>query len=232
MWILIERLMRRFSSHMPWQIKYLFGKAGVGGMDISIDRHFEYAFAIGRLKNHKRGLIVDVGGGGSLLSPILVALGFDVIGYDLYPWSLKYPCYEHRVGDACHMLFKNSTVDICVSISCIEHMGDKRYGKNITATDRLFMEEVLRILKPGGILIISMPYGISQERSSHRVYNEDQIKQLSDGFIELFREIYVPSSNPDHFHYHIGSAEEARMERPWSRYSVISLQLQKPNDRP
>lgn len=230
MWILIESLMRRFASHLPWQVKYLCGKAGVGGMDISIDRHFEYAFVISRLKNRKKGVLVDIGGAGSLLSPMLVALGYDVIGYDLHPWSINFPRYEHRVGDACHMQFEDSMVDACVSISCIEHMGYKRYGKNNTATDRLFMEEVLRILRPGGILIVSMPYGVAQEIPSHRVYDEERIKSLTEGFIELYREIYVPSPDKDQFHYLIGSIEEARVERPWFRYSVISLELQKPDD--
>jgi SAM-dependent methyltransferase len=232
MLIIIERLMRRFADHLPWQVKYLCGKAGVGGMDISIDRHFEYAFVIGRLKDRKKGMLVDVGGTGSLLSPMLVALGYGVIGYDLHPWNLNFPRYEHRVGNACHMQLKDSTVDVCVSISCIEHMGDKRYGNNNTAIDKLFMEEVLRILRPGGILIISMPYGVAQELPSHRVYDEEQIKKLTEGFIELSREIYVPSSDKDQFHYLVGSAEEARVKRPWFRYSVLALELQKPDDRP
>jgi|WetSurSiteA1Bulk_404760.scaffolds.fasta_scaffold23770_2 SAM-dependent methyltransferase len=231
MWILIESLMRRFAGHLPWQVKYLCGKAGVGGMDISIDRHFEYAFVIGRLKDRKRGMLVDVGGTGSLLSTMLAALGYDVVGYDLHPWSLKFPRYEHRVGDACHMQLEDSMVEVCVSISCIEHMGGKRYGDNNTATDRLFMEEVLRILRPGGSLIISMPYGTSQELPSHRVYDEEQVKKLTDGFIELYREIYVPSSDKDQFHYIVGSEEAARIKRPWFRYSVIALELQKRDDR-
>lgn len=201
-------------------------------MDISIDRHFEYACVISRLKDRRKGVPVDIGGAGSLLSPMLVALGYDVVGYDLHPWSLNFQGYEHRVGDACNMQFEDSTVDVCVSINCIEHMGNKRYGKSNTATDKLFMEEVFRILKPGSILIISMPYGTSQERPSHRVYNEEQVKKLTDGFIELHREIYVPSSDKDQFHYLVGSAEEARIKRPWFRYSVISLELQKPDDRP
>jgi SAM-dependent methyltransferase len=232
MWILIERLMRRFARHLPWQVKYLCGKAGVGGMDISIDRHFEYAFAIGRLKDGKSGILVDIGGAGSLLSPMLAALGYDVVGYDLHPWSLRSPRYEHRVGDACNMQFEDSMVDVCVSISCIEHMGDKRYGKNNTATDKLFMEEVLRILRPGGSLIISMPYGTARDIPSHRVYDENQVKKLTDGFIERYREIYIPSPDKDQFHYIVGSEEEARRKRPWFRYSVIALELQKPHDRP
>jgi SAM-dependent methyltransferase len=234
MWILIERLIRYFVSHLPWQIKYLCGKAGVGGMDISIDRHFEYPFVISRLKDREKGTLVDIGGSGSLLSPMLVALGYDVIGYDLQPWGLKFPRYEHRVGDACHTQFADSMVDVCVSISCIEHLGGKRYDKNNPGTDRLFMEEVLRILKPGGNLIISMPYGISGESLSHypdRVYDEKQVKKLTEGFIELYREIYVPSSDKDQFHYVVGSEEEARIKRPWHRYSVIALDLQKNKTR-
>jgi SAM-dependent methyltransferase len=228
MWIILESLVRRFAGRLPWQVKYLFGKIGVGGMDISIDRHFEYAFVIGRLKDRKRGLLVDIGGAGSLLSPMLAALGYEVIGYDLHPWSIKFPRYQHRVGDACHMQVEEATVDVCVSISCIEHMGSKRYGSPQQATDRVFMEEALRILRPGGRLIISVPYGTSQDLPAQRVYDDRQIRNLTEGFLERHREIYVPSRDKDQFHYVVGSEEEARVKRPWFRYSVIALELQKP----
>ena len=232
MWILIEKLMRRFAKHLPWQVKYLCGKAGIGGMDISIDRHFEYAFVVSRLNDKKRGMLVDIGGAGSLLSPILAALGYDVVGYDLHSWNFVFPQYEHYVGDAGHMHFEDSTVDICVSISCIEHVGANRYGTDSRESDRVLLEEIMRILKPGGMLIMSVPYGVSRNLPSHRVYDEQRIKELTTGFIEHYREIYVPVPDKDLFHHRIGSEEEARVKRPWSRYSVISLELQKPFDLP
>ena len=85
------------------------------------------------------------------------------------------------------------------------------------------MEEVLRILKPGGSLIISIPYGTAQDLPSHRVYDKEQLKKLTDGFIELYREIYVPSSDKDRFHYILGSEETARIKRPW--FATRSLLL-------
>jgi SAM-dependent methyltransferase len=228
MWIIIEKLIRRYSYLLPWQFKYLFGKAGVGGMDISIDRHFEYAFIIARLKSRERGLLVDIGSAGSLLSPSLAALGYEVVGYDLHPWSLKYPHYEHRIGDACKMHFEDATVDYCVSVSCIEHLGNSRYSSIGGRLDEILMKEIYRILKPGGTLLMSVPYGVKKELASHRVYDEESIKSITSGFCECYREIYVPVADRSLFHYRMGSAEEAIAKRPWYRYSVISLELQKP----
>jgi SAM-dependent methyltransferase len=129
------------------------------------------------------------------------------------------------------MHFEDAMVDICISISCIEHLGGRRYGPDCRRSDRLLIEEILRILKPGGILIISVPYGIAQELPPHRVYDEMGIRELTEGLIERYREIYVPVDNESLFHYRIGSEEEAHMKRPWFRYSVIAIELQKPIKR-
>ena len=228
MWFILERLLRRFGKFMPWRFKYNFGKLGIGGLDISIDRHFEYAFVISRLKDQKRGLLVDIGCAGSVLTPMLTGLGYRVIGYDLYPWGLKYPNYEHRVGDSCNMKFDDDSVDVCISVSCIEHVGAKRYGSTDKISDRIVIEEILRILKPGGIFIITVPFGEARDLSTHRVYDDNRVNELIDGFVELDREIYVPyHDDREILHYRIGSAEEVWAKHPKYSYSVIALKLQK-----
>lgn len=227
-WLKIEKLVRHFVNFLPWQVKYLLGKAGVGGVDISIDRHFEYAFVVKRLMDKNRGVLVDIGGAGSLLSPMLAAMGNKVIGYDLYQWSLAYPGYQHQVGDACAMKFDDASIDICVSISCIEHLGDPRYGAEEQASDKALMKEVLRVLKPGGIFIITVPYGVRHTHPAQHVYDEEEIKTLSQGFNEVSREIYVPRDDEGFYHYRLGTEQEAIIKRPWFRYSVIALELQKP----
>lgn len=232
MWPLIEKVFKKYFTYLPWQMKYFFGKAGIGGIDLSIDRHFEYAFVISRLSTKKKGLLLEIGGSGSLLTPILVALGHQVIGYDLHPWSLIYPGYEHRVGDAQTMQLEDSTVDICVSISCIEHMENSRYGLQSGGSDKAVLKEIFRILKPGGFLIFSVPYGIAKSFSLHHVYDEQQIKDLTKNFIECSREIYVPVSEKSLFHYRKGNENEAKLKRPWYRYSVIALEIQKPYELP
>jgi SAM-dependent methyltransferase len=229
MWNIVEKSLRRFERFLPWPFKYNLAKAGIGSMDISIDRHFEYAFVIGRLKDLKKGVLVDIGGARSLLPPMLAALGYRVIGYDLSPWSLEYPNYEHRLGDACNMTFGDNSIDVCVSISCIEHVGGKRYASDDKSADRGIMEEVLRILKPGGIFIISVPFGEAREYFAHRVYDDDKINKLIDGFVEMDREIFVPSFlDKGLIHYRIGTADEAMVKGPWYYYSVIAIKLQKP----
>jgi SAM-dependent methyltransferase len=229
MWAILERLLRRFGKYLPWRFKYNFGKNGIGGLDISIDRHFEYAFVISRLKDHKRGLLVDVGGAGSLLSPMLAGLGFKVTGYDLYPWDLRYPNYIHCVGDAAKMNFEDNFVDVCISVSCIEHIGTPRYSSSLMSTDRMIVEEIFRILKPGGIFIITIPFGEARILSTHRVYDDNSLKKLTEGFNELDREIYVPYNDEDVLlHYRISTKEKALSSHPKHSYSVIALKLQKP----
>lgn len=64
--------------------------------------------------------------------------------------------------------------------------------------------------------------------NTHRVYDDNKVNKLIDGFIELDREIYVPYHDDEGLlHYRIGSTEEVRARHPKYSYSVIALKLQK-----
>jgi SAM-dependent methyltransferase len=54
---------------------------------------------------------------------------------------------EYVVGDATKLPVKSSTVDVFVSLETLEHVAE----------DRAFLDEISRVLRPGGICIISTP---------------------------------------------------------------------------
>ena len=57
-----------------------------------------------------------------------------------------------RVGDALHMPYKDNSFDRAILIEVIEH---------ITPTDEL-LQEISRVMKPGGILCIGVPTGYTE----------------------------------------------------------------------
>ena len=166
---------------------------------VSIVRYFEFDFAFSNLKIAKNTKLLDVS------SPYL--FGFFI--------SINYRCtynyinpdkedlknvtslaskfkfkgeYSTKPLDATQLRLPNSSYDYIVSISVIEHIADHGDSKAI--------QEMWRLLKPGGELIITLPvkkkfeteytdsdlYNLNQTRNQkryffQRIYDLDTIKE-------------------------------------------------------
>jgi ubiquinone/menaquinone biosynthesis C-methylase UbiE len=135
-----------------------------------------------------RGVIVDVGGGNSYSTVMLImmrlsnakVISLDVVNSGLYS---KYGV-EYRRGDCMATGLADSSVDLITCISTLEHVGLGRWGDPLHVDgDILAMREMLRILKPGGNLILTIPYGEpTVVYDLHRVYDEGRVELLASGF--------------------------------------------------
>lgn len=107
------------------------------------ERDLEYEFLFNCLRNvHDRSLL-DVGSGRTGLHLMLIACGYIPTSIDLNPvaeWVEK--------GDVCSLCYKTSEFDCVTCISALEHVNKPARAA----------EEMIRVLKPGGSLIISFPY--------------------------------------------------------------------------
>jgi SAM-dependent methyltransferase len=93
--------------------------------------------------------------------------------------------------DAKNLLLPDNSFDIVVSLSCLPHLGLGRYGDKLDLdADKKVFKEIIRVLKPGGILIFS---SYITKRSpfiafnAHRTYNYQMFKALCNG-LELREE--------------------------------------------
>lgn len=100
-------------------------------------------------------LVLDVGCGGAWLAGKLLPKGKQVISMDISTTNpvkaLKaYPSAHHYglVADVFSLPLREQTVDCIVASEIIEHVKDPG----------LFIEQLLRVLKPGGKLIITTPH--------------------------------------------------------------------------
>ena len=80
--------------------------------------------------------------------------------------------------------FLDNSFDKVVSVSAIEHVDD----------DRKAMEEMMRVLKPRGLLLLTTEYGKSErvddiDGSFYRVYDDKDIERLMAGFKVVKKEI-------------------------------------------
>lgn len=88
--------------------------------------------------------------------------------------------------DLRNVSFKSELFDYVVSISTIEHIGfsNEQYQTIPSKNDREeggYIEALLefkRVLKPGGTLLLTVPFGKHQTADSFQVFNADMIRDL------------------------------------------------------
>lgn len=95
--------------------------------------------------------ILEVGGGQGGLTALLYP-NAHITNLDLDPKFAQAPCnqkpnVEFVIGDATRLLFPDSSFDAVTMFDVLEHIPD----------DQAAIAEVLRVLKPGGFLLISTP---------------------------------------------------------------------------
>lgn len=82
-------------------------------------------------------------------------VGIDVVEPAVKAAAVRASCWnvdvDARVGDACSLAFADNSFDLVASSDVIEHVPDKR----------AMVREVMRVLRPGGIAVISAPQRFS-----------------------------------------------------------------------
>lgn len=97
--------------------------------------------------------------------------------FDYRPAKLTLSGYASGFADLKNLPFENDSI---VSLSCmhtVEHVGLGRYGDELDAEgDLKAIEELKRVLKPGGDLLLVVPVGKPKtEFNAHRIYSYEQI---------------------------------------------------------
>jgi SAM-dependent methyltransferase len=104
----------------------------------------------------------------------------DVEYVDIRPLDVQIPGLVFRTGSLVAMPFETDSVLSLSSLHVIEHVGLGRYGDPVDPNGyRLAAAELVRVLAPGGILLIGTPVG--RERlcfDAHRVFDPARIAKL------------------------------------------------------
>jgi SAM-dependent methyltransferase len=121
------------------------------------------------LRGEKTGRILDVPAGEGALAVRLKALGHDVLCCDLYPRIFKLNDTEIKFGDLDGTLpYDDASLDYAVCVEGLEHIENPANA----------IREFARIIKPGGLLIISVP----------NIMNiEERLKWLFFGYTSHFK---------------------------------------------
>lgn len=144
------------------------------GVYIHASKQWEYLYALKALAKgfgpEKTGLrIADLGGGRGALAPYLAHEGHSVEVFDMdYQWDhggdsaveLRYRQwarrvgYQARYGSLYNIPAPSNSFDALTSISVVEHVPYKEY----------VLKEALRVVRPGGLLILTFDFANNPER--------------------------------------------------------------------
>jgi len=96
-------------------------------------------------------------------------------GVDVNPYCVNYLLQKSlwaKLGSAYEIPLNVASVDVVIFSHVLEHLDDPRRA----------MKEILRVLKPAGILIIIVPTikGFRRDATHRIFYNKDRLQALAD----------------------------------------------------
>ena len=124
--------------------------------------------------------VLDFGGYESVLPLTLSALGHQVTVLDQRAYPFKGPGLQSIAGDLFgQSLLPQKSFDLVLSVSTIEHLGLGRYDDvEIPDGDRLGVERLWRLVRPGGRLMATVPAGRPAVQRGYRTYDESRIRAV------------------------------------------------------
>lgn len=137
--------------------------------------------------------ILDVGSRYSQVPIEMAALGHQVTCLDIEDYIFKHKNLRFVKGDIRKTSFPKNSFDVVTLISTLEHvgMGETSYGGTEESDgDITAMEEIYRILKPKGMILVTLPFGKPKVLPFLRVYDKERVKRISQGFV-IRKEIYM-----------------------------------------
>lgn len=157
-------------------IEQLLGPAGYGrGQN---ERVIEIPWALSRYYGEERVLEVGYAFAEARYLEALRRLDVpDLHGFDQSP--ADFPWLRRHHGDIRDCPLPNGYFDLVLCISTIEHIGmdNERYGgesEHDRSGDHLALAEMARIVRPGGRIIVTVPFGRDEDRGWYRHYGYER----------------------------------------------------------
>ena len=149
------------------------------------ERIVEIPYAIACLSVLPKGnKILDLGCTESTFPLQAAILGYKVTGFDFRPYPYSHPNLRFVQGDILNLPFTSEEFDAVFCISTIEHIGLGFYNDPLAQqeADHKAMQEAARVLKKGGQLVLTVPYGTTIPNEHHRIYNQSSLNKLLGNF--------------------------------------------------
>jgi ubiquinone/menaquinone biosynthesis C-methylase UbiE len=153
-------------------------------------RCIEYPYAASKLNDEQRILDVGTAKADKAWIDWLEALPIEVHGTDYDEMNVPLKRMKFTQGDVRKLPYKDNYFDAIMAVSVIEHIGlnDAQVKavdqpKKSDSGDVEAVRELIRILKPGGKLIMTLPFGIMEGlilNNEARNYTIDSISKFHE----------------------------------------------------
>jgi len=180
-------------------------------------RLFEPAYVLRNLPDKKSNLkVLDFGCAESILPVQMATFGYNVTGVDLQDCDVNHPNFTFIKGNFLKNKFSDESYDVVTAVSAIEHAGLGSYNSpQFSGGDRKIVVEIFRILKPGGLFIITEPFGQKHKDEFLRIYDEKSLRQLTDGFKVIDEQYFLRSNDMSHWVKTTAKIAEKVKYDPW-----------------
>ena len=127
--------------------------------------------------------VLDVGSVESTVALSLAALGYRVTALDLRTYPLSHPNLD-VVTSPIEDFEPAELYDAVLCISTIEHIGLGWYGGGHGApdADRMALDHLRALVRPGGTLVLTTPYGAAGVDAIQRTYDRSGLDALLAGW--------------------------------------------------
>lgn len=173
----------------PLHIEYSEGAARLASVN---ERIVEVPFAMRALARVEPGSrILDFGSSENSIALSLAALGYRVTALDLRKYPFRHPNLEAVASPLEEWEAPEASFDAVLCISTLEHVGLGWYGEqrgDVDADERA-LRRLGRLMKPGGVLVLTIPYGASEVNETQRRYDKSGLATLLDGWEVLERTV-------------------------------------------
>ncbi len=155
----------------------------------SSERSVEYDWVLENLPSPK-GKLLDIGSGVSYFPHKLLYEGFEVYSLEVQKPIVQKSRITFKQGDTRETGFDKEFFDVITLVSTLEHIGLGFYDDPVYPDgDFKTIKEIERILKRGGLLILTTPFSERYLESWQRIYDHERLEKLTEGF-NLVKEIF------------------------------------------
>lgn len=147
------------------------------------ERIVEVPYVLRALQLPLASRILDVGARWSTLSMSLASLGYRPVAVDLGELTNPRSGPDLVRADIRKPPFREGSFDAAVMISTLEHIGVGHYDvRKREDDDVLVMRTLSALVRPGGLLLLTVPFGRAGVGPSQRAYDSRRLREVLVGW--------------------------------------------------